>query len=189
MANKNITLYQAVEDRNNRDEVEQDGPYKCVSSNAWLGAGYYFWDTNIRLAHWWGKTAYKGKYMVCRIDYTCDYDAVFDLVGDMAALQLMKHTFDFLNSIGKPCTVSGVIEYLKRKTDFGTKYIAVRAKDEKFPEKDDRILFISGDRPYLNLNSRIQLCFFDKSVFNGYEYKIVYPNEYATVVDMTDMTI
>lgn len=123
------------------------------------------------------------------IDYTCDYDAVFDLVGDMAALQLMKNTFDFLNSIGKPCTVSGVIEYLKRKTDFGTKYIAVRAKDEKFPEKDDRILFISGDRPYLNLNPRIQLCFFDKSVFNGYEYKIVYPNEYATVVDMTDMTI
>ena len=34
MASKNITLYQAVEDRNNRDEVEQDGPYKCVSSNA-----------------------------------------------------------------------------------------------------------------------------------------------------------
>ena len=60
--------------------------------------------------------------------------------------------------------VSGVIEYLKRQTDFGTKYIA-------------------------NLNPRIQLCFFDKSVFNGYEYKIVYPNEYATVVDMTDMTI
>lgn len=189
MASRNITLYQAVEDRNNCDEVEQNGPYKCVSSNAWLGAGYYFWDTNIGLAHWWGRTAYRGTYMVCRIDYVCDYDAVFDLVGNMEALQLMKQTSAFLNSVGKPCTVSGAIEYLKRQTDFRKKYVAVRAKDEKSPEKEDRMFFIRGDKPYLNLNPRIQFCFFDKSVFNGYEYKIVYPEKYTAVVDMTDMTI
>lgn len=190
MASKNITLYQAVEDRNNRDEVESDGPYKCVSSSAWLGEGYYFWDTNIGLAHWWGKTAYNGRYMVCRIDFVCDYDAVFDLVGDMAAIQLMKETVAFLNSVGKPCTVPTAIEYLKRHTDFCKKYVAIRAKDEKIPAREDKIFFVSGvNKPYLNLNPRIQFCFFDKSVFIGYDYKIVYPDDYVTVEDMSNMTI
>lgn len=43
-------LYQTVEDRNNPDDVEQHGPFLCTNKMAWLGHGYYFWDTFINLA-------------------------------------------------------------------------------------------------------------------------------------------
>lgn len=54
------TLYQTVEDRNNPSEIETEGPFLCVRNNAWLGRGYYFWDTFVELAHWWGNTIYQG---------------------------------------------------------------------------------------------------------------------------------
>ena len=42
----NRIIYQTVEDRGNPDYVEQHGPFICTNKNAWLGEGYYFWDTN-----------------------------------------------------------------------------------------------------------------------------------------------
>ena len=55
----NRIIYQTVEDRGNPDYVEQHGPFICTNKNAWLGEGYYFWDTIIELAHWWGNLCYK----------------------------------------------------------------------------------------------------------------------------------
>lgn len=36
------TLFQAVKDLDNPDEIEQNGPFKCRREDAWLGEGYYF---------------------------------------------------------------------------------------------------------------------------------------------------
>lgn len=49
------TLFQAVKDLDNPDEIEQNGPFKCRREDAWLGEGYYFWDSFVELAHWWGR--------------------------------------------------------------------------------------------------------------------------------------
>ena len=43
-------IFQTLEDRNNPDEVESQGPFICTN-NPWLGKGYYFWDTFLDLAH------------------------------------------------------------------------------------------------------------------------------------------
>ena len=50
-------IFQTLEDRNNPDEVESQGPFICTN-NPWLGKGYYFWDTFLDLAHWWGTKAF-----------------------------------------------------------------------------------------------------------------------------------
>ena len=42
-------IFQTLEDRNNPDEVESQGPFICTN-NPWLGKGYYFWDTFLDLA-------------------------------------------------------------------------------------------------------------------------------------------
>ena len=42
-----LTGYHTVEDRDNPDEIEADGPFKCTRGDAWLGPGYYFWDSKI----------------------------------------------------------------------------------------------------------------------------------------------
>ena len=44
------TIYQTLENRDNADEVERDGPFLCNRKNAWLGTGYYFGDTFVELA-------------------------------------------------------------------------------------------------------------------------------------------
>ena len=49
------TLFQAIKDLDNPDEIEQNGPFKCRREDAWLGEGYYFWDSFVELAHWWGR--------------------------------------------------------------------------------------------------------------------------------------
>ena len=81
------TLYQTVEDRNNPSEIETEGPFLCVRNNAWLGRGYYFWDTFVELAHWWGNTIYQGKYVVCQ-SY-CDglLPDTYDLYDDFETLR------------------------------------------------------------------------------------------------------
>ena len=48
-------LYQTVDDRRNIKYVLENAPFKCTRNDAWLGEGYYFWDTFINFAHWWGE--------------------------------------------------------------------------------------------------------------------------------------
>ena len=66
---KDTDIYQTLEDRQNYDDVEKHGPYFCCARDAngtpksgvkepWLGEGYYFWDTRIADAQWWGNTIY-----------------------------------------------------------------------------------------------------------------------------------
>jgi len=56
--------HQTIEDQNNVDEVEKNGPIKAVFK-PYLGDGYYYWDNNIKAAHWWGSNNYGGNYMIC----------------------------------------------------------------------------------------------------------------------------
>ena len=39
--------YQTLENRNNPDQIEEQGPFLCNRKSAWLGEGYYFWDSFI----------------------------------------------------------------------------------------------------------------------------------------------
>ncbi len=84
-----VDAYQTLEDRDNRDDVEASGPFICKRADAWLGDGYYLWDTNIQWAHEWGMNSFKrnGKeYLIgkCQVDTN---NNCFDLVGSVANQQ------------------------------------------------------------------------------------------------------
>lgn len=51
-----IIGYHTQEFRSYQQPLTQ--PVMCVSSNAWLGIGYYFW-TDIEFAHYWGQDSKK----------------------------------------------------------------------------------------------------------------------------------
>lgn len=68
-------VYQTLEDRQtDLDKIESNGPYSCRWENSWLGNGYYFWDTFIDNAHWWGVEGrkYKNGYIICQAE--CDFN-------------------------------------------------------------------------------------------------------------------
>lgn len=47
-------LYNTVRDDDNADYVENNGPF-LSGGNSWFGKGYYFWDSMLSVAHWWGQ--------------------------------------------------------------------------------------------------------------------------------------
>ena len=82
-------IFQTLEDRNNPDEVESQGPFICTN-NPWLGKGYYFWDTFLDLAHWWGKQVHSGNYIICQTFIEDNSEYILDLVGNT------QHLIEFI---------------------------------------------------------------------------------------------
>lgn len=182
-----LRLFQTVEDRDNPDEIECQGPFKCIK-NPWLGVGYYFWDTFIELAHWWGKQGYNKNYVICETFYDNNPDDIFDLVGNTAHLMELKNYVDILKSTYKKkfISVGFVIEHMKKFSSF--QYKAIRANAINSASRDEylksqRLKFTQNNISYLELIPPFQICIIDKKYIGEGNYKIVYPetycNEYA----------
>lgn len=80
---KKTALYQAID--GGRKAVPET-PIYCSTSDARLGHGYYFWDSIIDAAHWWGKVHYGGHYIICQSFYDAHSDKLFDLLGDLSLI-------------------------------------------------------------------------------------------------------
>jgi hypothetical protein len=178
-----MRLYHTVEDRDNPDDIESNAPFICKRKNAWLGEGYYFWDTLIENAHWWGQSQYKGNYVI--VEYHCDSYTTsgkcFDLHGNMEHLRDFNATVEFLKSKGlQTTTVAKVIEYLKGKTDFASVFEAIRAYGH-FSKSNNNITsipFETEKKHYLELTPAVQICLFRKNSLNLSTGKIIHPSHY-----------
>lgn len=180
-------LYQTLEDRGNIDYIEDHAPFPCNWPNTWLGNGYYFWDTFIENAHWWGNMRYttKGKdYVIC--SFLCDFDNItcYDLVGetehmsdfDLALQQLKKE-----KKLTEKTTVTRVLNYLKNTGSFKFEAIRVygiRSISENQHEFRHRLIFEVGKPQYLDIKPAIQICIFKKRGLNLRNLKIEFPDEY-----------
>ena len=170
------TIYQTLEDRDNDEEVQEHGPYWCDLYEAdgkkkegikepWLGAGYYFWDTLIEDAHWWGRTIYPKKgYIVCQSQYDSHSPHLFDLVGNVSHYREFVDCVVLIKSNGKGQKRSfpQVLAYLKQHADF--RYKAVRAQPHPLKFVSANIYFPGGQMELEKLD-KVQICFFDKSLF------------------------
>lgn len=171
-------IFQTLGNRDNADEVEAHGSYLCRSARAWLGEGYYFWDSLIENAHWWGHSAYNDDYFICQALFRYEDDTIFDLVGDPLHLKELREVSYLLKSHNMDCTVAGTIEYLKRQTSFSSDYVAIKARDE-FPGRVIARVFFRNDKPeFINTEPRIQFCILKRRPLPVSEYKIIYPPEY-----------
>lgn len=181
-----MTLYQTLEDKDNPDDIESNAPFLCDEKNAWLGRGYYFWDTLIDNAHWWGRSHCNGSYVI--VEYKCDSHnnkTCFDLHGNMEHLKYFNEVIEFLKSQHLwtcTTTVARVIEYLKDKTDFESIYEAIRAYGHlsKSDKNTSSIPFEANKRFYLERTPAVQICLFRKKALNLSNGKIVFPNHYHT---------
>lgn len=185
-----ITLVQTLQDRGheNAKMISKEGPYPCRKPGAWLGEGYYFWDTHRELGHLWGKSAYsKSGYVISeaegRIDSTC-----WDLHGNGRHLKEFKEFCDFLVELKlikeTEVTVPQVINFLKKKNQF--KYLAIRAlgiKSLGWNLEDRtyvyRVKFNPETEAYLMIIPPIQLCLLKKKALSLHAYHIVYPEKYT----------
>jgi hypothetical protein len=181
-------VYQTLEDRQkDLDKIESNGPYICQWENSWLGDGYYFWDTFIENAHWWGKEGrkYANGYIICRAE--CDFNDIecLDLQGNMEQLKNFKDTYQLFKNRGivdKQTTVKMFLEFLKKESDFFRKFTAVRVNGMRSKKADSvfslNLFFEKRRDQYFESIPAVQICFFTKTSLNLRNYKIVYPDEY-----------
>lgn len=183
------SVYQTLEDRDtDLTALEENGPYPCNWSNSWLGDGYYFWDTFIENAHWWGEEIrdYQNGYIICQAECDFNDEDCFDLVGSTDHLLNIHNTFELMKKEGlanNQTTVKRIISHLKDivKTFH---YSAIRAygiRSKNYHSKFSFTQVFEHNRPgYLDYKPPIQICFFEKGSLNLREFRVVYPEEYST---------
>lgn len=169
-------IFQTLEDRQNYDEVERHGPYFCRShysdgtlkkgtKEPWLGEGYYFWDTRIKDAEWWGDTVYSQKgYIVCKTTYDQHSQLLYDLVGNMQQFDEFVRCAELIRKARNVESIKFpvVLAYLKRCT-YNFKYKAIRVWPlPKTYEKTS--VYFPDTKVVLGNPSKIQICFFDKTL-------------------------
>lgn len=181
-------LYQTLADKGNPDYVEKFGPFPCKWHNTWLGDGYYFWDTFISNAHWWGTTRHKDSYMICNA--YCDYntDKCLDLVGTTEHLEFFGDYIKQMKAKGllnAKTTVARVIEFIKKVvTSFvyeAIRVYGVNSISAHFLENETfiyRMPFETGKAQYLDITPPIQICIFSKNGLDLKNFKVIYPDEY-----------
>ena len=181
-------IFQTLEDRGNKTEIESHGPYFCSLKDAngnlkkgvkepWLGEGFYFWDSFIEDAKWWGNVIYveNGRgYVIGQTTYDQHSSSLYDTVAD---LDKMKELEDCAIKIKAERQISYVsfpllLKYLKEKGAFPYKAIRVCPvpSDKVSPTP---IAIFPGDKMVFSKVRRVQICFFDNSLFLS-SFRIVF---------------
>lgn len=185
-----MIVYQTLEDRENPDDIEENGPFACTHGMGWLGNGYYFWDTHIELAHWWGEAVHNKNYVICKANMTMSEDC-WDLHGTGDHRLEFDYICDELVTAKlverENLIVSDVINYLIKQKIF--KYNAIRAmgnnsiSDRKFNHFLKRLPFKRAKRgqnnyQYFDVYPPVQICLLNKKALSLRDFYIVYPPEY-----------
>ena len=179
-----ITAYQTLENRDNIDEIETDGPYICSRKDAWLGSGYYFWDSNIAWAISWGKNSYEKfqkEYVIgrCQLDLS---QYCFDLFGNVAHQIDLKEVIEVMKRSGKirsghRLIMPNIIEFLKVNGLFP--YRSIRIGDTP----SSMHVHFSGQetkREYMLVNQRVQICVIERKGVILHPFDVIYPEKYLT---------
>ena len=181
---KKTTIYQTLENRGNKIEVQKNGPFICKRKNAWLGNGYYFWDSFIENAHWWGEIAYKSNYYICEANCILEDVTCFDLYGNIEHIKQFNQIKEIINKqnlTSNNITVARIIETIKKQTNFRFDAIRIAGnKSKAYNSKYSNItLFnvIKGNAFFDSIPC-IQICFIKKNSLKMSDFSLIYPSEY-----------
>jgi hypothetical protein len=168
-------IYQTLENRCNDKDIEEHGPFFCAMRDQhgnlkegvkepWLGEGYYFWDTRMEDAMWWGEHVYPAKgYIVCHTQYDQHSDLLYDLVGDLKAFDEFEQHAKLIKEKMKLAKVTFplVLAYLKKAGKFNFKAIRVWP----YSHQGTAVVF-PGGKLTLRKTEKVQVCFFDKTLLD-----------------------
>ncbi|MCB0476730.1 MAG: hypothetical protein KDC84_01105 [Crocinitomicaceae bacterium] len=191
------TVYQTLKDKGNPEVIEENGPIKCTSEDAWLGDGYYLWHGFEPLAHWWGKYRLRMPYMVgtAKINFyeecSCyDLHANFNHIEDFWGVKTEweKQLKKLATMKGKPYkepTIAKIINFMKSKDIF--KYDSIRingvnsmhenneySRKVKVSEKD------CDEHKHVDALPQIQICMYKIDALDFREFRIIYPPSHVT---------
>lgn len=178
---KKTALYQAID--GGRKAVPKT-PIKCSTSDARLGHGYYFWDSIIDAAHWWGGVHYGGNYIICQSFYDAHSDKLFDLLGNLAHRDELKEFSDGLHRMyPEDMSLAQILAIMNARNKFNQRFWAIRAEFIKVEAPPDKNLdFIvsppvreKGRTTVMHCGNRVQLCVTNLDFLLEGAYTAIYP--------------
>ena len=177
-------LYQTLEDRYNVDYVESHGPFLGDIRATWLGKGYYYWDTFINSAHFWGWSSYarfNKNYIIAKTELTLPQERTLNLLdpNDLKKFSTWIEEFE-LTFPDKKVTIEKVITHIQNIMGNSFPYVAIKAQfnDSINNSQYQRRIYPNG-RAYLDLQPAIQICIFDKTIIGPNNFKVIYPPNYS----------
>jgi hypothetical protein len=181
---REVTLFHTVKDKKNPDEVNAKGPFVCVD-DAWLGIGYYFWDSHIELAHWWGDRHCKKNYMICRAEGIID-DRCLDLLDGRQRVLFQDKCKEFLRRLGKKQHQVLLPEMLTYWISLeGDIFNSVRAVPTSFNgfamNTTFKLKFSNRNAAFFDFNLPVQICLYDKKALSLQDFRVIYPERYVKI--------
>jgi hypothetical protein len=162
----------ACSKKGEKDSVLKNAPFLSKvqeGTNPFLGSGYYYWEENLDMAHYWGKTHYKGNYFIIENTLALEGDKFLDLVGNRKHMKFVKDLTTRLASKGRPAwNIGTVLEFARRMNEARNNAIkfpfkAVRAIDEWVDDKKrEKYYFVEGKKNFTYLNPRLVICVYEK---------------------------
>ncbi len=178
-------VHQTLEDRDNADHVEEQGPFAVDDiKHSYLGSGYYFWDDHIELAEWWGECRINGNYIICEGDLKVPKEQFFDLVGCRKDQIYFLEVIKKLN-LGK-LKIGAIIELLKdlerrpnKKGIFPFKVIRAVDIYTRSKYNQEIMKFAEKRNGLANLSPMMIICLIKKNKVLLPTYRIIYPDKYV----------
>lgn len=182
-----MKIFQTLEDRGNAHEIEELGPFRCTNHLAWMGDGYYFWEADVNLGHWWGETVHQGNYIICESKYTLDLEKCWDIYNNFEARQDFENIVNEIKrrnvNSGKPLKARDVIDFLRKSNTLEYESIRFSAHGSigNTSSFSSKIIVRSRNfgSAYIDLTPAIQLCFFKYNDSKRKGYFIIYPEHYS----------
>lgn len=178
------TGHHTCSNENGEEYIKQNAPFKSIKKHKnqgggqksyvpFLGEGYYYWDTDLEIAHSWGVNQYQNQYAIVESQLELPGEKEFcDLVGNR------KHMIQILELANKfrpnelksgKLTLGVFIQVLKKlnRTDYKGifPYKAIRAVDLSHnPPKESRIKFAEhASQSYMSLSPKLVICLIEKN--------------------------
>lgn len=173
-----------MEDRDNLDYIEANGPFLGNLRDRWLGPGFYYWDTFINSAHFWGWVSYKKfrkDYVIAKSEISLPPAQTLNLLEPTDLLKFKTWVSEFENTFPQTnATIEKVIVHIQHIMGDSFPYIAIRALFNDCINKEEFQDRISPNgKAYIDLQPPIQVCIKDKSVVGENNFKVIYPTNYT----------
>ena len=190
------TVYQTVESTSDKIKLKREAPFLCKDDpdelKEWLGSGYYFWDTFIELAHWWGRVHYKIKkhkhYSICETVLRCDDDEILDLVGNFEQVKDVRDIIFQMKNCpeykGKTFKAQTVINYIRFVLNAPFKAIRAYGENSSSDKRIKKFRLSFSSQAFLNLCPEVQICVIDKSILT-LPMEIIYDSDSYAVDSLT----
>ena len=177
---RKVVLHHTCKRDGGSDFVLQNAPFLAIDNREskkyqFLGSGYYFWEDDIKQAHYWGQVHYgKDNYFIVQFLCNIDEDDLLDLDSKTGynILEKVKEKFSEhtkrIKNISDKCnnwSLSQWISFFYKYNEtysIGFDFKAIKVKDYNFSrKKEQKIFFVQEKQNYTCLGG-VYIYFFRK---------------------------